>query len=56
MRFSTFLILACMAGGIAFLSSLGFWQLQRLSWKEDLIAKVESRREAAPISLSEVER
>ena len=29
--------------GFAFLMSLGFWQLERLGWKQDLLAKVEAR-------------
>lgn len=41
--------------GLAILSSLGFWQLRRLAWKENLIAMVEQRRSAAPLTLPEVE-
>jgi surfeit locus 1 family protein len=37
--------------GIAVLMSLGVWQLQRLAWKEGLIAAVESRVHAAPVDL-----
>ncbi len=37
--------------GIAVLVSLGVWQLQRLAWKEALIAAVESRVQAAPVDL-----
>ncbi|WP_245602438.1 SURF1 family protein [Fodinicurvata fenggangensis] len=37
---------------LAALLALGFWQLDRLAWKEALIAELEERREAAPISLS----
>lgn len=33
--------------------ALGSWQLQRLSWKEALIAKVESRLGAAPVRLDD---
>ena len=36
------------AAGIAVLLSLGVWQLQRLQWKEALIAQVESGLTAAP--------
>ena len=31
------------AMGLAVLAGLGFWQLERLAWKEDLIARVEAR-------------
>lgn len=39
------------AAGIVFavLASLGIWQLQRLAWKTDLIARVEERLAAAPV-------
>ncbi|MGD0564291.1 MAG: SURF1 family protein [Roseiarcus sp.] len=37
--------------GVAVLVSLGVWQLQRLAWKEALIAAVESRVHAAPVDL-----
>lgn len=32
------------------LIGLGVWQVQRLAWKQDLIAAVDSRKDAAPIS------
>ena len=34
---------------LAILVSLGIWQLQRLDWKRDLVATVESRLDAEPI-------
>lgn len=42
---------ALAAIGIAVLIGLGFWQLERLAWKEDLIARVEARTKlpAVPI-------
>lgn len=43
-----------MVVGIAFLSSLGFWQLKRLAWKENLIQTVEDRRHADPKNLEEI--
>lgn len=55
-RLSTFIILACMAVGIAFLSSLGFWQLKRLAWKENLIQTVEDRRHSEPKSIDEISK
>lgn len=39
--------------GLVGLVALGLWQLQRLEWKEDLIARVEARAKAAPITLAE---
>lgn len=37
--------------GLAILVTLGVWQLQRLAWKEDLIARIEARTHAAPVDL-----
>lgn len=36
---------------LAVLVSLGAWQLQRLAWKEDLIARIEARTRAEPVAL-----
>lgn len=38
------------------LLGLGTWQMQRLAWKEGLIAKIEARVHAAPVSLAEIEK
>ena len=37
--------------GIAILLGLGFWQLDRLAWKNDLIARVEARTKAPAAAL-----
>ena len=37
--------------GLAVLVGLGVWQLQRLEWKEGLIARIEARTERKPMSL-----
>jgi len=37
--------------GVALLAGLGFWQLERLSWKEELIAERDTRLAAAPVTL-----
>ncbi len=42
-----------MAAGLALLIGLGVWQLQRLEWKEGLIAKIETRVHAPPVTLQE---
>jgi surfeit locus 1 family protein len=39
------------AVGIAILVSLGVWQMQRLAWKEGVLADIEARIAAAPVSL-----
>lgn len=38
-------------GGAAILISLGIWQVQRLAWKEAMIADIEARIAAAPVAL-----
>lgn len=40
---------------MAILLSLGTWQVQRLHWKEALIADIEERRNAAPLDLAGIE-
>ena len=39
--------------GLALLIGLGVWQLQRLQWKEGLIARVEARTKSEPITLDQ---
>jgi surfeit locus 1 family protein len=36
---------------LAFLVSLGIWQMQRLNWKNDILARLDARIHAAPIPL-----
>jgi surfeit locus 1 family protein len=40
---------------LALLLGLGVWQLQRLHWKQGLIAQIEARTKGAPISLEQAE-
>lgn len=37
---------------LAILLSLGTWQLQRLAWKRDLLARIASAKASAPVALS----
>lgn len=37
--------------GVAILLSLGFWQLQRLAWKEAILADIAARLAAAPVAV-----
>ena len=39
--------------GCAVLASLGVWQLQRLAWKESILAEIEARIVDAPVALPE---
>lgn len=39
----------------AILIGLGTWQVQRLHWKEGLLATIEDRKSAAPLPLAEIE-
>lgn len=40
-------------GGVAILVSLGIWQVQRLAWKQGVLAEIEARIVAAPEALPE---
>lgn len=40
----------------AILVALGTWQVERLQWKENLLAEIEQRSHAAPESLGEIEQ
>lgn len=39
---------------VVILVSLGVWQLQRLAWKENLLAEIEARQAAPPVTVTEV--
>lgn len=41
-------------GGIAILLSLGFWQVQRLSWKQSVLADIEARISAPAVPLADL--
>ncbi|MGI9406184.1 MAG: SURF1 family protein [Hyphomicrobiaceae bacterium] len=43
-------------GALAVLIGLGTWQMQRLAWKRDLIAKIEARTTQTPLDLADVLR
>jgi len=55
MKFSTIILLICIALGTAFLASLGLWQLNRLEQKEAMIARVQANIDGAPKSVSEID-
>ena len=40
----------------AILIALGTWQVERLYWKEGLLAEIDARTHAKPSSLAEIER
>lgn len=46
--------IAVLAAAFAVLVGLGTWQVQRLHWKEDLLATIASRVEQRPVSVGEV--
>lgn len=54
MRLSTFFILVFMAIGLTVLCALGYWQVQRLHWKEALIEQVNARVKLEPVPLLDV--
>jgi surfeit locus 1 family protein len=43
------LLALCLVGTLLF-AALGIWQVQRLAWKRDLIARVDARIHAAPVA------
>ncbi len=43
-----------MVGAIAFLVTLGTWQLSRLKWKEQLISRIHTRSAGEPVGLEEM--
>ncbi|MEL7282367.1 MAG: SURF1 family protein [Pseudomonadota bacterium] len=47
----TILFLIFGLAGIALLVSLGVWQMQRLAWKEGILAEIEARIAAPPVAL-----
>lgn len=51
----TLYVLAAAAVAFAILVGLGTWQVQRLQWKEALIASIESRISSPPRPLAEIE-
>jgi surfeit locus 1 family protein len=44
------------AVALAILLWLGTWQMQRLAWKNDIIARIEAARTAPPVSIDEILR
>ncbi|WP_170331228.1 SURF1 family protein [Ruegeria arenilitoris] len=50
MRRILFLLIFGIAG-LAILVSLGVWQVQRLAWKQDVLAEIENRISADPVDL-----
>lgn len=49
----TLFLAACIAIGLVFLCGLGFWQLDRMVWKEGLIARVEANLKGDPVSVAD---
>ncbi|MEO0748023.1 MAG: SURF1 family cytochrome oxidase biogenesis protein, partial [Pseudomonadota bacterium] len=47
----TILFLVFGLTGIAVLVSLGMWQVQRLAWKEGVLAQIDARIAALPVAL-----
>ena len=49
----TVFLIVCIIAGLVVLCGLGFWQLDRMAWKEGLIARVEANLKGAPVSVVE---
>lgn len=50
-RFAIFSVLSFGVLGAAILIGLGLWQMQRLTWKEGVLADIEARIVAAPVTI-----
>lgn len=55
-RRSPWLVLACAVPVLAVLVWLGTWQVQRLAWKEDLLATIDARIASAPAPATVIAR
>lgn len=53
---TTWLLFVLSALVLAALVALGSWQVKRLHWKEDLLARINERIAAEPVDLPEMER
>lgn len=51
-RIKPWIILTAAVPVLAVLLSLGTWQVNRLAWKEDLLAKIDAQLDAAPIDVN----
>lgn len=49
-----FVVAICLLG-IAILSMLGVWQVERLTWKNEIVARIDARIHAAPRPIAEIE-
>ncbi|WP_062203107.1 SURF1 family protein [Aureimonas sp. AU12] len=49
-----FVVAICLVG-IAILSLLGVWQVERLTWKNEIVARIDARIHAAPRPIGEIE-
>lgn len=47
---SLIVLTVLVAGAFAILLGLGFWQLERKAWKEDIVAKIEARAYGSPVA------
>lgn len=55
MNWRNAILLVCILAGTAVLVGLGTWQVQRLAWKEAMIARVETNLAGEPVSLARIE-
>lgn len=52
---AVWLLVAISGAALVVLAALGTWQVQRLAWKEELIATIDARIASAPQPLDEIE-
>lgn len=56
MKLSNIILALCVLSGIVFLSGLGIWQLNRLEWKNAMIARVEANLKKPPVPITTIEQ
>jgi len=54
-RWRFWAVLILLPAAFAVLLALGTWQVQRLAWKEGLLASIEQRSHAEPVSIAAIE-
>ncbi|WP_420408587.1 SURF1 family protein [Hoeflea sp.] len=55
-RLRLWMLVVLLPGAFAVLIGLGTWQVQRLAWKEDLLASIEQRSRMEPADIEAIER
>lgn len=55
MKLSQIFLALCILSGIAFLTGLGMWQMERLAWKQAMIERVNTGVKKTPVPIEQLE-